>query len=138
MSDDTPNPKHDSEDQRRLRALGRKLARRLQDAGAGGAILMASRDSTAWTFVLPPWSGIQHEGVGFRIRLSSKTPQGAADADATLHLITSLHELCTEAAEVYGKIRSALVAEIEAGGGTVEHKPQGSPGRIGPTGKIKN
>lgn len=114
----------DNDDQRRLRVtISDELEAVMRKHDVGGAIFLASRDSASWRFVFPPWSGLQPEplpdgGAQLRLRLSSKAPELAS---ATVGMIANIRDMCTDAAEVFGRTFRRARRELEAQGAKVDH-----------------
>ena len=134
----TPNP--DTDDQRRLRALGRDLDEQMRAAGAGGVVILSSRESSSWTISLPNWGGLQPDILTgqLRLRINSKTPEARAIADATLGYIADVRDIAGEIATVFSGLFEQAERALKAQGADIDHQPIGSPGKVGPTGKLKH
>jgi hypothetical protein len=112
----------DSEAQRRLRYV---VALEIQEVmtrhNVGGAIFIASELACAWKFVLPTWAGLRYEGDnGFRVKFSSKTPEGRLLADRTMHLIATMRDMTSNAALIFMNLFDMV--EKQLGPGQIEHK----------------
>lgn len=138
--DATPNPDHDDADQKALRELGRVIEQIMHEHDCGGVIMLDSRKSSSWTIVFPKWGGIGIEPLTgqMRLRISNKTPELQAIANATLGFIASTRDIAGEVAYMFSSLFDQARASLRKHGSDIDHPPQGSPGHIGPSGKIKH
>lgn len=126
----------DSSDQKHIReTVAAEIQAVMDRHQVGGVILLCSRESAAWRFVFPTWSALQSDPVyGARLRASSKIPGDAERLEAAMHMIGSLRDMTSDAANVFGSLWRQAKRAIEAGGGSVEHTPHGGPGSHSPHG----
>jgi len=138
----TRNPNPDSPDQRKLRAFGEDLSKQMQEAGYGGVVLLSSMTSTSWTVAIPPWSGIRRDVLTGTLRIELKLrkndPELQQQADATVGHLADMRDLAGEIAAMFGMMYNQVETQLNESGTTIEHRPIGSPGKVGPTGRIKS
>jgi hypothetical protein len=136
----SPNP--DTADQRKLRAFGEGLAKQMQDANYGGVVILSSMDSTSWIVAIPPWSGIQQDVLTGTLRIELKlrkaNPELQRKADATIGHLADMRDVAGEIATMFGLMYTQVEKQLHESGTVIDHQPIGSPGKIGPTGKIKS
>jgi hypothetical protein len=133
-----PSPNPDSEDQRRLRVIAEELATLMDKHDVGGVVMLESRESSAWRFVIPKWAGLQLERGGIRVRINSKTPEAQAIGNATVGMLASLRDVSHDIGEVFGNLFKQVKAALEAQGSGVDHNPFGGKGGVGPSGKLRS
>jgi hypothetical protein len=135
-----PNP--DTVDQRKLRAFGEELSKQMQDAGYGGVVILSSMDSTSWQVAIPPWSGIRRDVLTGTLRIELKLrkndPELQRQSDATIGHLADMRDVAGEIATMFSVMYNQVEKQLNESGTTIEHQPIGSPGKVGPTGKIKS
>jgi hypothetical protein len=122
---------NDGDDQVLLRQIiGDELEAVLKKYEVGGVLLLVSRTAAAWRSVFPAWCGLQPDPVHvLRLRMGTKVPE--VDADATMQLIASVREMCSDYANFYGRLWRQAVDALKAQGATVEHVPLGQANAVG-------
>lgn len=135
--DQTPNPEHDDDDQRALRAFGRKLDEIMFEAGIGGVLLLTSKKSMSWMMSFPRWSGLTNEGVNLRLRTKMSTPEGRENANATLGFIGDVRDLSFEIHGFFASFFKQIDRKLKDKGGSIEHPRIGTPGHMGPRSEAK-
>ena len=115
--------KNDTDDQKHLREVVSAEIKAIMDKHeVGGAVLLASRESASWLTVFPVWSGLQLDPVhGMRLRINSKTPESQAVANATMGLIMNIREMCSDYANLYGRLFRQAKDALAQQGSTIEH-----------------
>lgn len=115
---------YDSEAQKWLR---NKVAQEIEDLmvrhNVGGVVLLASKQASAWRFVIPRWAALyREEPNGWRFRWK----KGEQDkADVTAHLVMSVRDLTMHSAAFFHDLAKHLEAHVE-----VEHELLPGLGRI--------
>lgn len=114
----------DSDDQVLLReTVGDELEAVCKKYDVGGAFTLVSRECAAWRSVFPSWCGLQPDPVTvLRVRMSSKTPEDARNADSTMHFIGAVRELASDYASLYGRIWRQVADTLKSQGATIEHR----------------
>jgi len=113
----------DSADQQKLRnTVLEEIEAVLHKHEVGGAVFIASRDSSAWRFVIPKWSGITLEGPGYvRVRISSRTPALKEIADSTMHYVAMMRDMCIDGATLFARLFQQVEDQV-GGPGSIEHR----------------
>jgi len=124
---------NDDDDQMHLRqVVGDELEAVLRKYDAGGVLLLSSRTAAAWRSVFPSWCGLQPDPQAvLRLRINSRTPEAQANADATMHFIAAVREMCSDYANFYGRLWRQAVDALKAQGAEVEHTPLGRAPGVG-------
>lgn len=140
LPDITPNPEHASEAKRRFEAFGRELEQLMHAREVGGVLILASRELASWTLVMPKWGGLQIDALtgDMQVRINSMTPEAKALGDATIGFIASMRDIAAEVTSVFGSLFDLVRTSLRAQGADIILPPQGSPGHIGPSGRIKH
>lgn len=114
--------KLDSIDQRWLRyEVLEEIEQVMRKHKVGGVVFVVSKESAAWRYVLPKWSGLRREGAHLRARWSGKTPEGRETADVTMHYVGALRDMTGQCALMHMKLWDLLVGQLRSTGGSVEH-----------------
>lgn len=113
----------DSEAQRLIRdQVSGELEAVCKRYDVGGAFILVSKDAASWRSVFPSWCGLQPDPVHvLRLRLRSHTPEERENSDSTMHFVAAMREMCSEYANLYGRIWRQAVDALKAKGATVEH-----------------
>jgi hypothetical protein len=121
---------HDDDAQRLLReSVADEIESVCKKYGVGGVMLLCSRTAAAWRTIFPEWCGLQPDPVHvLRLRMSSSKPD---DASCTLAFIANIREMCSDYANLYGRLWRQAVDALHAQGATVEHHPWNDGATVG-------
>lgn len=116
---------NDSDDQRLLReVIADEVEAVFKKYDVSGAVMLCSRTAAAWRSIFASWSGLQPDPVHvLRLRMRSKTHEDQENGESTMHMIASLREMCSDYANLYGRLWRQAVDALRAQGATVEHRP---------------
>jgi hypothetical protein len=122
-----PNTAADTPDQRRLRVtISDEIEAVLRKHDVGGVVMLASRESASWRFVIPQWAYLLDvDGKGFVLRINTKTADAAARTESTLHLVGSFRDIARDCVEVFGRMMRVAKMQIANAGGELTHDPFG-------------
>jgi hypothetical protein len=132
--------KDDAADRKRLDAICEEVRVLLNKHEVGGVLLIGSRKSAAWQFVIPEWSTIEtrEHGLYLRLQSSKDDPSVLARTDATLSLAVALRDMAHDVHALFGRLyRSARMTmqqhgfQFEQGGfapGEKRPDPEGGEG----------
>jgi hypothetical protein len=111
----------DTDDQRKLRALTEELTALMRKHEVGGVVILSSRESAAWLFEIPKWAGLTDEGVGLRVRISSRTPALRAVADSTMHMVGTIRDMALDVATLFDVLWRNVEDQL-GGPGSIQHR----------------
>jgi len=125
-----PNTAADTPDQRRLRVtISNEIEAVLRKHDLGGVLMLASRESASWRFVIPPWAylvDVDGDGrKGFVLRINTKTADARARTNDTLHMVGCFRDIARDCVEIFSRMMRVAKMQIANGGGELTHEPFG-------------
>lgn len=96
----------------------------------GGVFALVGRQAAAWRTVFPTWVGIQPDPEHvLRVKFSSR--DGDDVGSNTMFYIGAVREMCSDYANLFGRLWRQVSDTLRAQGATIEHTPLGAARTVG-------
>jgi len=108
-----PKRNLDDADQHKLRTtIADEVERILKKYDLGGVVVLVSKESAAWRFVLPKWAMLAPHPDGFVLQVRGSTESGRRATESTIHMISSIRSICGDWSSFFGRLHKQIKEQM--------------------------